>query len=714
MTQTITLEVFGLDCPNESAILERILADQKGILALNFDYINAQMFVEYDPDLIQPDEILACARTSSMRVQFAKEKVEVEMGWKKHLRLFLTAGSGICLIIGFVLHLALEGGAKGVFSTAGGPSVPHVAIVFYILAIVLGGYFVLPKAWVALKIKRPDMHLLMVIAVIGAVLIGQWAEAGTVTFLFSVALFLEHWSVSRAKNAIGSLLELAPQMADVIEEGGVVTRQVEEVEIKAHISVKPGDKIPLDGIVIKGSTSVNQATITGESMPIDKSEGSTVYAGTLNHDGSIEVEVTKKAEETTLSKMIELVKQAGQKRAKAQNFVEKFAKIYTPVMMCLSALVMILPYFIWGGSFEDWIYRGLVVLVIACPCALVISTPVTIVSGLTAAAKQGVLIKGGLHLETAGRLKALAFDKTGTLTHGKPKVMQVIPINDHTDQQLLSVAAGLESSSSHPLAKAILAKAQEMGVEIKRCDEMRVIQGKGAEGKINGKPYWLGSHRFLHEKKLETPAIHKQAMELEDAGHSVIVVGTDDHVCGLISVADAPREGIDLILKDLKRAGLRQVVMLTGDNQPTAAALAKEVGIDRYLAELLPEDKVKMMQQLVMRWGISGMVGDGVNDAPAMASSSLGIAMGAAGSDAAIESADIALMADDLSKLPWLIRHAKKALKTIKLNIAFALGLKALFLILAVFGYATLWMAIAADTGASLLVVTNGLRLLKK
>ncbi|HPE85356.1 MAG TPA: heavy metal translocating P-type ATPase, partial [Chlamydiales bacterium] len=602
---------------------------------------------------------------------------------------------------------------SGILATSGGPKVPHVAIIFYILAIILGGYFVVPKAIAAARVLKPDMNVLMVVAVLGASSIGEWAEAATVTFLFSVALFLEHWSLGRAKKAIGALMELSPDQAHVIEETGIVTKHVDDVAMGQRIAIRPGDKIPLDGRVIKGTSTVNQAPITGESMPVNKAVNDVVFAGTLNEDGALEVEVTKNSKDSTLSRMIELVREASLKRAKTEAWVEKFAKIYTPIMIGLAIVFILIPPLFFGGHWTEWIYRGLVILVIGCPCALVISTPVSIVAGLTAAAKEGVLIKGGVYLETAGHLKALAFDKTGTLTYGRPTVQKIIPLNGHSENDLLSIAASLESVSAHPLAKAITKKAQDAGVEIKRPDELTVIQGKGAEALLEGESYWIGSHRFLHEKKLETPEMHAQAVELEDEGHSIVVIGTNKHVCGLISVADEPRENIADILRELKKIGIAQTIMLTGDNQPTAKALAKHAGIDRYFAELLPEDKVRTMRQMVQRWGFAGMVGDGVNDAPAMASSSLGIAMGGAGSDSAIETADIALMADDLSKLPWLIGHSRKTLKTIKSNIGFALGIKLLFLGLAVFGLASLWMAIAADTGASLLVVAYGLRLIR-
>ena len=407
-----------------------------------------------------------------------------------------------------------------------------------------------------------------------------------------------------------------------------------------------------------------------------------------------------------------MVEEAQSRRAPSEQWVERFAKYYTPAMMVLAAAVVVVPPLFFSAVWVEWVYRGLVILVIACPCALVISTPVSIVSGMTAAARNGVLIKGGMYLEAAGRLRALALDKTGTLTYGHPEVQQVVPFNSHTPKELLERAAAMEAHSEHPLARAILRKAQDEGIVVSGAEEFQAIKGKGAEAKIDGKPFWIGSHRLMEEKGQETAEVHDKAKELEDAGHSVVAIGNAQHVCGLVSVADGVRDNASEAVRMIKRLGVRKVVMLTGDNKGTANAVAKAAGVDEFQAELLPEDKVEAAESLVSRFGNVAMIGDGVNDAPAMAVATFGIAMGAIGTDAAIETADIALMSDDLSKLPWLIRHSRRTLKIIKQNITFALGLKLVFIALAIFGKASLWMAIAADTGASLLVISNGLRLL--
>lgn len=689
-------KVVALDCAEEIAVLKKALQKREGISDLEFDVLNAKMIVSCSEE-ISAKQIIGWVKEGGMeahlwseRGRFAKEGF-----WHDYGRLLTTAISGLFLIVALLFHLQQS----------------PVADRLYFMAMVFGAYFVVPKAWMAIKRMQPDMNLLMVIAMGGAIAINQWFEGAMVAFLFSVALLLEHWSVGRARRAVAALMDLAPPMAYVIGEG---KKPVEELVVGAQILIRPGEKIPLDGVVEKGRTSINQAPITGESVPVSKEEGDEVFAGTINEEGVIECRVTKDPNDTTLARIIHLVEEAQSRRAHSQQWVEKFAKVYTPIMIGMALLVAIFPPLVLGFSWATWIYRALVVLVIACPCALVISTPVSIVSGLTAAARAGVLIKGGMFLEMPGKLRALALDKTGTLTDGKPEVQKVIPLNGYTEEELLHRAAALEAPSEHPLARAILKYAASKGIQGERAEDIQITQGKGAEGTYQGTRYWIGSHRFMHEMKQETPDIHQKALELEDAGHSIVAIGNHHHVCGLISVADAPRKGIEETIRAIKKTGVEKIVMLTGDNRPAAEAIGKLTGVDEVRSELLPEDKVEGILKLKERWNEVAMVGDGINDAPAMATASFGIAMGAMGTDAAIETADIALMADDLSNVPWLILHSRRTLRIIQQNIVFALGLKALFLILAVFGFATLWMAIAADTGASILVVFNGLRLLKK
>ena len=593
-------------------------------------------------------------------------------------------------------------------------SVPTASVFSYLIGIAAGMYSVLPKAWHAAKNFRPDMNLLMTIAVVGAALIGQWLEAVTVAFLFSVSLLLESWSVARARRAVAALMDLAPQTARIRQADGSQTEVSPETVLPGTVfTVRPAEKIPLDGIVVAGTSDVNQAPITGESLPVSVEMGSKVFAGTINGNGALEVECTTTASNTTLASIIRMVGEAQSRRAPSEKWVEKFARIYTPVVMAIALLILVVPPLLLAEPWLDWFYRALVILVIACPCALVISTPVSVVAGLASAARNGVLIKGGLYIETPASLNAIALDKTGTLTKGKPAVVEVVPMSGHDDAELLQRVASLESHSNHPLASAIVAAANERGVAIPEANGVEIIQGKGATGQINGKRYWLGSHRYLQQRNQETPAVQKQLQAMQRAGRTVVVVGNESHVCGFISLADKIRPAAADSLRQLRQLGIQHLVMLTGDNQGTADAIALEAGIDEIHAELLPADKVNAVQSLVQKYGSVAMVGDGVNDAPAMGQATLGIAMGAAGSDAAIETADIALMSDDLAKLPWLIRHSRRTVSIIRQNILFALAVKVLVVVLTVVGFASLWAAIAADMGASLLVIFNGLRLLR-
>jgi len=716
--QKETFQIQELDCAEECNLLNKALKGGEGIEQLDFDVINGQMHVTYDPSVTDSGKILEMIRSCGMRASLKSEteKPENLSFWQKHGRLILCITSGFFLLLGFIFHMISPtdfGDVGGLEPNYEFPEL-HVAI-FYLIAIVCGGWFVAPKALASAKRFSPDMNVLMVVAVFGAIAIGQMFEGAAVTFLFSLALLLESWSVDRARKAISALLDLTPTLARVMQNGDLVEKKVEDVALGDRVLVRPGEKIPLDGEVVAGSSSVNQAPITGESMPVSKEVGDSIFAGTINEDGALEMTVTKGANDTTLARIIQMVQDARQRRAKSEQWVDRFSRVYTPIMMVLALIVGIAPPLFFGEPWMEWIYRGLVMLVIACPCALVISTPVSIVSALTAAARSGVLIKGGVYLEAIGKLTAIAFDKTGTVTIGKPKVQRIVPLNNHTEDDLLEIAAKLEQPSEHPLARAILEKAKERGISVEPAQDYQIFKGLGAEGTIDGQRFWIGSHRFMHEqKRKESPEAHEAALELEDAGHSVVAIGDFTHICGLFSIADEARPNISETLSAIESLGVKKLVMLTGDNQKTAETLAKQVGIKSFYAELMPEDKVSAIEELKKEHAVIAMVGDGVNDAPAMAASSFGIAMGAMGTDAAFETADVVLMTDDLAQLPWMIRHARRTLKIIKQNIIFALSIKGLFILLALFGLATLWMAIAADTGASLLVVFNGLRLLKR
>jgi Cd2+/Zn2+-exporting ATPase len=720
MAEKSTYKVKGLDCSEEISILKKELGARAGIVDLDFDVLNARMTVTFEPETISEQQIIASVDATGMKAvpwQQRSDQKE-ESFWQSHGRMITTGLSAAFLLTGLLAHWYAHRNFLDVLLGGLGEEhvTPVVSISLYICAIVAGACFVGPKALFAAKKLRPDMNLLMVVAIIGAMILGEWFEGAMVSFLFALSLLLEHWSVERSRRAIGSLLETAPKTARFRDSQSGQVRQVpvEDIAVGATVIIRPGEKIPLDGTVTSGSTTVNQAPITGESMPVRKNVDDEVFAGTINQDGAIEIEATKAASDTTLARIIHMVEEAQSRRAPSQQWVDKFAYYYTPAMMMLAAAIAVLPPLLFAADWGDWIYRGLVILVIACPCALVISTPVSIVSALTASARNGVLIKGGVFIEIVGHLKAIALDKTGTLTFGRPEVQEVIALNNHTTEELLATAAALEANSEHPLAKAILQKAESQNIAVDAATDFQAIKGKGAEGQIDGRLFWIGSHRLMHERGEDTPEVHKKVLKFEDAGHTVVAIGNDDHVCGIISIADSVRPQAGPAISAIKKAGIEQIVMLTGDNAGTAKAIAGDIGVDDYKAELLPEDKVNAVTSLLNEHGQVAMVGDGINDAPALATSTCGIAMGAMGTDAALETADIALMSDEIEKIPWLIYKSRNTLKIIKQNITFSLGLKLLFITLTLFGLASLWMAIAADTGATLLVTFNALRLLKK
>ena len=583
-------------------------------------------------------------------------------------------------------------------------------IIAFGVAVVSGGWFIAPKAVAAARRFSPDMNLLMSIAVVGAIFIKAWDEAASVIFLFSLAELLESYSVTRARRAISSLMELAPDTA-LLKTGEV---PVEQVQVGDIILIRPGARIPLDGVVTSGESSVNQAPITGESMPVDKQPGNDVFAGSINERGSLEVRVTKLSTDSTLAKIIHLVEKAQEQKAPAQRFVDVFARYYTPAVIVLALLIAVAPPLLFGQAWGVWFYRALVMLVIACPCALVISTPVSVVSGLTAAARHGVLIKGGAVLESLGKLRALAVDKTGTITEGRPRVTEVVPLNQTDEHELLRVAAALEAHSEHPLAQAILAHAPAAP----RAEKFQAVAGKGATGYIHGHEYFIGNHRLVEELAVCSPETERRIEEIERRAQTAVIVGHRPHadckgeVIGVIAIGDTIRPQAAAAVQRLHRAGVQRIVMLTGDNRATAEVIAKQAGITEVIAELLPDEKVERVRELLASEQHVGMVGDGINDAPALAAASVGIAMGVAGTDAALETADVALMADDLGKLPEAIALGRRTERIIQFNIGFAILIKLVFLALAATGKATMWMAVAADMGASLVVIANGLRLL--
>lgn len=705
--------VKGMDCAEEITTLRGELKDLPGVSDLRFDLMNRKMTVEGDPAETSTGQILAAVARTGLTAEEWVERSESETATDdgRRKRIVATLASGACLAIGMALH-ASQAGMTAMFGTAEGAAVPITARVAYACAVLAGASFVVPKAWHALLRVRPDMNLLMCAAVVGAVAIGEWLEAATVSFLFALSLALEAWSIGRARKAIGALLALSPTKARVLSVGGEEALvDASSVAVDAVVLVKPGEKFPLDGRIVRGRTTVNQAPITGESIPVAKQEGSDVFAGTVNEDGAVEVSTTKPFADSTLSQIAKMVGEAHARRSPSEQWVERFARIYTPVVMVAAILLALIPPLL-GGSWGHWFYQALVLLVIACPCALVISTPVSIVAALVAAVRQGVLVKGGVHMETPAHVKVVAIDKTGTLTEGRPRVISVVPLSGHTEAELLAIAAAVEARASHPLARAVVEYAAQKGIRPAPATDFRMVSGKGAHAKVEGIDHWLGSHLYLEERGQEGEGAHAELEALAAAGSSIVVVGREDHVCGYIALADGLRPGTRAVLEDMRRAGVVRIVMLTGDNRATADVIGKEAGVDEVRAELLPQDKVAAIEELVREHGTVAMVGDGVNDAPALARSSLGIAMGVAGTDAALETADVALMGDDLSRVAWLVRHSRRTLRVIRQNIFSSLAVKGVFLVLSLAGHASLWGAIAADTGVSLLVVLNALRLL--
>ncbi len=692
-----TFKIEGLDCHEEVAILERRLGRLDGIEHLSADVVQQRLRVKYDAARLSTTAIAQAVAETGMRAWLEHEE-PVGPPVAARARQRLVMASGLCLAAGFALHFANA----------------HVgARVAYGAAMVTGGLYTARRAIAAARAWRLDINVLMLVAVAGAIALGEWAEGATVIVLFAFAQWLEARTMDRARLAIRALMDLTPAEA-LVRRGAAEQRVgVDEVAVGDLIIVRPGEKIPLDGRVVAGESHVNQAPVTGESLPVDKQPGGEVFAGTINGRGALEIEVTRPRRDTTLARIIHLVERAQAQRAPMQSFVDRFARVYTPAVIAMAVTVAIVPPLVFGQPAADWFYRALVLLVISCPCALVISTPISIVSALAGAARKGVLIKGGIHLERTGRVRCVAFDKTGTLTHGQLHVVDVIAVNGATPPVILGLAASLERRSEHPIARAIVRHAEASGVDLAPSEGFQALTGLGAAAKIAGIETLVGSHRLFEERGLCSPNLHGHLDGLAAQGCTAVMVAQAGQTIGIIGVADQIREAGADAVGLLRQQGVEHVVLLTGDNDTTARAIARAVGIEEYRAELLPEDKVTAVEELRRRYGIVAMVGDGVNDAPALAAADVGMAMGAAGTDAALETADVALMADELLKIPYAVRLSRATLANIKANIAVSLGLKAAFLALAVAGMATLWMAVLADMGASMLVIANALRLLK-
>ena len=693
------LRIEQMDCPTEQGLIEARLGKLAGVHELEFNLLNRVLGVWHE----LPDEQAIIAAINELG--FSAQPLDTDQPAAAAVAApakpwWPLALAGVAALAAELLHFSALAPQWAVAGVA-------------LLAILLSGLSTYKKGWVALKNRNLNINALMSIAVTGAVLIGQWPEAAMVMVLFALAELIEAKSLDRARQAIHGLLALTPEQATVQQpDGSWQSVPTSQVAIGAQVRVRPGERIGLDGVVSAGQSTVNQAPITGESLPVDKAAGDPLFAGTINQGGELHYQVSAAADNSTLARIIHAVEQAQGTRAPTQRFVDQFSRIYTPTVFALAVAVALLPPLLLGGAWLEWAYRALVLLVIACPCALVISTPVTIVSGLAAAARRGILIKGGVYLELGHQLRALALDKTGTLTHGSPVQTDYLAL--HSDAcDPAQLAASLAQRSDHPVSQAIARQAEQQGMTLLAVDNFTALPGRGVCGLLDGQLYQLGNHRLVEELGLCSPALEALLEPLERQGKSVVLLCAPSQVLALFAVADTLKASSQEAIAELHQLGIK-TCMLTGDNTHTAAAIALQAGIDEAQGNLLPEHKLAAIQTLQGNNQIVGMVGDGINDAPALAQANIGFAMGAAGSDSAIETADVALMDDDLRKIPAFIRLSRRTAAILKQNIALALGVKALFLLVTLTGHATLWMAVFADMGVSLLVVANGLRLLRQ
>ena len=701
-----TLNLAGLDCPDCALKLEKGVGRLNGVLWVSTNFASSRLSVEYEPGKVNIPAISKRVRdmgygireSDTSRPAAEHRHEHPPSRWLLSRQVILTGISGLAILIALLLSRL-------------GMDIPSK--IAYTIAVIAGGIYAARGAIFSLRELSLDMNVLMTVAAVGAIAIGDWFEAAAVMFLFSLGNALEASTVERARQSVRSLVNLFPTQARVLREGEEVMIPAEDVLPGDIFIVRPGEKIPTDGIVISGNSTVNQASVTGESTPVEKSSGDTVFAGSINQRGSVEVSATAGAQDNTLAKIIHLVEEAQAEKAPSQRFTEVFGKYYTPAVIGLAVLIVTVPV-AFGAPFRDMLYKALTLLVVSCPCALVISTPVAIVSAIGNAARNGVLIKGGTHLETAGAIKVIAFDKTGTITTGEAQVTDIIPIDGFDETQVLSLAAGVESRSEHPLAGAIRREAAARGIQIINISDFEALTGMGAAAKFNGSTCVVGNSRLMEQLGIELGPQEQILTDLQEQGKTAVLVAADGKLAGIIALKDTVRQTAKDAFRELKRIGIQRIIMITGDNELAARAVAKDLEIDEYYAELLPQDKVDIVRVLIERFGSTvAVVGDGVNDAPALAAATVGIAMGAAGSDTALETADIALMSDDLVKLPYTIRLSRRALLTIRQNIFFALGVIGLLIATALIGWLRLSLGVFGHEGSALIVIANGMRLLR-
>ncbi len=708
--------IAGMDCPTEEGLLRKQLQGQPGVVALEFDLINRLLDVHHR--LGDDAPLRAAIASAGMNA----EPVQAEAPPPAPPPAISTGLKWRMAIAG-IAAIAAETLAFSGFDESG-----PLVIALALATMLLGGLPTLRKGWIALRSITLNIHLLMSLAVIGAIVLGQWPEAAMVVWLFGLSEMMESLSLARARDAIRALTQLAPETAQVRDaEGRWSSVPAAEVAIGATVRVPPGERVPLDGRLVTGRSSLNEAALTGEAMPVDKAPGDTLLAGSINGDGLLEMTVTAAKGHTLLDRMAAAVQQAQSQRAPTQAFIDRFARVYTPAVVLVAVALAVLPPLLGLGSWNDWIYKGLVLLVIACPCALVISTPVTVVSGLAAAARRGILIKGGLYLERARQLRTLAFDKTGTLTEGRPQLAAVQPLDPApgaagtaataiTVDEALHLAARLDAGSTHPLAQAIVAAhAQRVGSTLEPVEDLLNLPGLGLTARLDGEEFALGNERLAEQRGAVDDAARAAARALQAQGHTLVWLMRGARTLALLALSDTPRPEAAEVLRTLRARGL-SLTMLSGDQRASAVAMAARLGLaeDAVRAPLLPQDKLDAIARLADEQGPVAMIGDGVNDAPALARADIAIAMGAAGSATALETADIALMQDDLRRLPELIGLSERVATVLKQNIVVALGLKAVVAALTLAGIGSLWLAVLADAGASLLVVLNGLRLLRE
>lgn len=699
--------VEGFSCANCAGKFEKNVKQLPGVYDAKVNFGASKIDVYGEASI---EELEAAGAFENLKIypeQLTKKvREEQEKSNKSFIRNHLSLIVAMILsVIGFMSVILI--GEKNLLT-----------IILFFSSIVVGGHSLFKTGIKHLFELHFDMKTLMTIAVIGAALIGEWTEAAVVVILFAISEALERYSMDRARDSIHSLMELTPKEALIRRNDKEIVVPVEEIQIGDIMLVKPGQKIAMDGVITKGSSTVNQAAITGESIPVFKQVNDDVFAGTLNKEGYLEVKVTKYVEDTTLAKIIHLVEEAQGERAPHQQFVDQFAKYYTPMIMVIALLVAFIPPLFFGANFGKWIYLGLAVLVVGCPCALVISTPISIVSAIGNAAKKGVLIKGGVYLEKLGQVKAVAFDKTGTLTKGEPVVTDFITVDDSMDEkELLAILGALESRSEHPLAQAIVNKVEEENISYKELsiEHITSITGKGIKGTIDDTTYLIGNESLFKRLTIYNAdsLVATRIQELQNKGKTVMLVGTENKILGLVTVRDDIRNSSKKTVQKLHDLGIEKTVMLTGDHEQTAVAIGAEIGVTSIESELMPEDKVGYIKKLKKQYGNVAMIGDGVNDAPALATATVGIAISDTGTDTAMETADIVIMGDDLNKLPFAVKLSRKALTIIKANITFSIAIKLLALLLVIPGWLTLWIAILSDVGATILVALNGLRLLR-